>query len=91
MANYLDYLIEEDKFQNMEEDDIFNGMVQDYMGTCDSFADEDYEWLEVHLLEENWGHEIYRCPQCGWWVEPCERREPNDGWEDICEDCHEGS
>ena len=90
MANYLDYLIEENKFQNMEQSAIFNGMVDDYQGTCYSLSEGDFEWLDTHGYIEAWDNTLFECDTCGWWYEIAEQGE-HEGYESICEDCCEGN
>ena len=88
MSNIINWLKSKDaeiSYGDMSNDEIFNYMVEGYVGTCYGCLPEgDREWLnETNNLAE-WDSRLFICDECGWW---CGENEysTNEHADSICD------
>jgi len=87
MSNCITFLIDTQDIKGMSTSDIFQKIVEEYQGTCNSLSEDDSDWLEGQDLFDELDQNIFECNCCGWWFEICEQAE-SDAGEYICNDCY---
>jgi len=89
MANCIEYLKEEGKFESMTDTAIAQEIVEDYVGTCHSLSSEDYDWLDENGFLEFVDEQIFECEVCGWWWEISDQGDSEKHNGMVCTDCVE--
>jgi len=83
MANVVEFLKEEGHFDKMTVTEVYTEIVGRYLGSCESLAWDDEDFLEQNDLLDTLDEEMFECEQCGWWCSRDEEgEEPN-----TCIDC----